>query len=292
MHGAEHPAAPRLRCGRYTLDLSQPVVMGVVNVTPDSFSDGGRFADSAQAVDHALRLIDEGAGIVDIGGESTRPNADPVPAAAEIGRVIPVLQALRSAGVPISVDTSKPEVMRAALASGADMINDVTAFRAPDALELMATCDAALCIMHMQGEPRTMQRAPHYEAVVTEVAGFLAERAHAAERTGVSSDRIVIDPGFGFGKTLEHNLELLRGVSAICALGWPVLVGLSRKSMLGRITGREAGERVHASVAAALLAVLRGARIVRAHDVRATCDALKVLGAVEGSTPFQSDAKR
>jgi dihydropteroate synthase len=258
--------------------------MGVVNVTPDSFSDGGLFADRATAVAHAHRLIAEGAAIIDIGGESTRPDAQPVPASVELERVLPVLQDLRSVGVPISIDTSKPEVMRATLAHGADMINDVYAFRSPGALEAIASSDAAICIMHMQGEPRTMQCAPHYENVVAEVGAFLAERAVEAERIGVSHDRIVIDPGFGFGKTQEHNLTLLRGLDHIADLGWPVLAGLSRKSMLGRITGRDASERVHASVAAALLAVLRGARIVRAHDVRATCDALAVVHAVNPDT--------
>jgi dihydropteroate synthase len=243
MAGADVPSAPVLRCGRYARDLSRAIVMGVVNVTPDSFSDGGQFADRAAAVAHAHRLIEEGAAIIDIGGESTRPDAQLVPASVELQRVLPVLEDLRSAGVPISVDTSKPEVMRAALAHGADMINDVNAFRAPDALETVASSDAGICIMHMQGEPRTMQRAPHYENVVAEVGAFLADRAAAAERAGVARERILIDPGFGFGKTLEHNLTLLRELHHIAGLGWPVLAGLSRKSMLGRITGREAGER-------------------------------------------------
>ena len=287
MAGAEMSSAPVLHCGRYRLDLSRAIVMGVVNVTPDSFSDGGQFADRAGAVAHAHRLIAEGAAIIDIGGESTRPDAQPVPASVELERVLPVLQDLRSTGVPISVDTSKPEVMRAALAHGAAMINDVYAFRAPEALATIASSDAAICIMHMQGEPRTMQRAPHYENVVAEVGAFLAERAAAAERAGVSRDRILIDPGFGFGKTLEHNLTLLRELDQIAGSGWPVLAGLSRKSVLGRITGRDVGEREHASVAAALLAVLHGARIVRAHDVRATCDALAVLHAVEASAELK-----
>lgn len=292
MPGVESLAAPRVRCGRFTLDLSRAIVMGVVNVTPDSFSDGGQFADSAAAITYAHRLVEQGAGIIDIGGESTRPNADPVPAAVELERVLPVLRALRSAGVPLSIDTSKPEVMRAALAQGADMINDVYAFRAPGALEVMAPSGAGLCIMHMQGEPRTMQRAPHYANVVTEVGEFLAERARAAEAAGVSRARILIDPGFGFGKTLEHNLQLLRELQTIAGLGWPVLVGLSRKSMLGRITGRQTGERSHASVAAALLAVLRGARIVRSHDVQATGDALAVLHAVQEPAESEASEKR
>ena len=281
MPGADSTAAPTLRCGRYALDLSKPLVMGVLNVTPDSFSDGGQFAECDAAVSHARQLVADGAAIIDVGGESTRPDAQPVPATVELERVLPVLDALRDVGVPVSIDTSKPEVMREALAQGADMINDVYAFRARGALETMASCEAALCIMHMQGEPRTMQHAPYYDDVVAEVRSFLLERAHAAEAAGVARERIVIDPGFGFGKTLEHNLELVRNLDALVASDWPVLVGLSRKSMLGRITGRTAGERIHASVAAALLAVLRGARIVRAHDVRATCDALAVLHAVE-----------
>ena len=283
MAGVEPGTAPVLRCGRYRLDLSQPLVMGVLNVTPDSFSDGGRFTDPDTAIAHARQLVAEGAAIIDIGGESTRPDAQPVPASLELERVLPVLRALHSLGVPLSIDTSKPEVMREVLAQGADMINDVYAFRAPGALETLASSEAALCIMHMQGEPRTMQRAPHYAAVVPEVRTFLVERARAAEAAGIAHERIVVDPGFGFGKTLEHNLELLRSLREIAASGWPVLVGLSRKSMLGRITGRGAGERVHASIAAALLAVARGARIVRAHDVGATCDALAVLRAVEDS---------
>ena len=284
MTGVESSSTPVFRCGRYTLDLSKAVVMGVVNVTPDSFSDGGQFAAPDAAIAHARQLVDDGAAIIDIGGESTRPDAESVSAAVELERVLPVLRALASAGVPLSVDTSKPEVMHAALAHGADLINDVNAFRAPGALESVAPSQAGLCIMHMQGEPRTMQRAPHYDDVVAEVGAFLAERAQAAEAAGVAHARIVIDPGFGFGKTLEHNLALLRGLKQIVRLGWPVLIGLSRKSMLGRITGRAAGERVHASIAAALLAVSRGARIVRAHDVRATCDALAVLHAVENSS--------
>ncbi len=257
--------------------------MGVVNVTPDSFSDGGAYFATDLAVAHARTLVDEGADLIDIGGESTRPGALPVSAEEELRRVIPVLEALATIGVPVSVDTSKPEVMRAALASGADMINDITGFRAPGALEAVAPSAAALCIMHMQGEPRTMQAAPHYDDVVGEVRDFLHARALAARERRVSDERIVIDPGFGFGKNFEHNLRLLHDLRELALLGWPVLVGLSRKSMLGRITGREPGERVHASVAAALLAVVNGARIVRVHDVRATRDALAVLEALRSA---------
>ena len=271
-----------LRCGRFELPLDRTLVMGVVNVTPDSFSDGGAYLDASRAIAHARTLMAEGAAIIDIGGESTRPGSEGVSADEELARILPVLDALSGAEAAISVDTSKPEVMRAALAHGADMINDVNGFRAPGALEAVAGSNAALCIMHMQGEPRTMQLAPHYDDVVREVGAFLAGRAEAAERMGIARSRIVIDPGFGFGKTLQHNLELLRNLGEIAALGWPVLAGLSRKSMLGTITGRPVGERIHASVAAALLAVLNGARIVRVHDVAATRDALAVLDALRG----------
>lgn len=254
--------------------------MGVINVTPDSFSDGGLHGSASAAIDHARRLIAEGADILDIGGESTRPGSLPVSAGDELARVLPVIEKVRELGVPISVDTSKPEVMREALVAAADMINDVAGFRAPGAFEAVASSRAALCIMHMQGEPRTMQAEPRYGDVVAEVGEFLRDRALAAQAAGIDRDRIVVDPGFGFGKTLEHNLELLRSLKHIDDLGWPVLAGLSRKSMLGRLTGREVSDRVHASVAAALLAVINGARIVRVHDVRATRDALDVYEAL------------
>jgi len=278
------PEGGGLRCGRYALPLSRPLVMGVVNITPDSFSDGGAYFDAESAVERARELVGEGADIIDIGGESTRPGAEAVPAVEELKRIMPVLDALRCVDVPISVDTSKPEVMRVALAGGADMINDINAFRTDGALEEVAPTAAAVCIMHMQGEPRTMQAAPHYDDVVGEVRNFLGERAVAAKRLGICDERIVIDPGFGFGKTLEHNLRLLRHLGELVGLGWPVLVGLSRKSMLGRITGREVGDRVHASVAAALLAVTYGARIVRVHDVRATRDAMAMFEALQSVT--------
>jgi len=281
-------ASISLRCGRYLLDLDRPVIMGVINTTPDSFSDGGMFADPRSAIDHGLKLAAEGALILDVGGESTRPGAMPVSVVDEIKRVIPVLDGLRAAGVPLSVDTTKPEVMREALALGVDMVNDITGFRGQHALEALAPSDAALCIMHMQGEPRTMQHAPHYDDVVSEVGAFLAERVAAAEHAGITRGRICVDPGFGFGKTLTHNSELLRNLPRIAALGVPVLVGLSRKSTLGRITGREMGERIYASVAAALLAVVNGARIVRVHDVRATRDALAVYDAMNDPRPFES----
>ncbi len=254
--------------------------MGVVNVTPDSFSDGGRFLDPEAAIDHARRLIGEGADIVDVGGESTRPGARPVEAAEELQRVLPVIRALRDESVPVAVDTLKPEVMRAAIAEGASIVNDVYALRVPGALDAVSASDAGICLMHMQGEPRTMQAAPHYEDVVREVKAFLRERMAAAASAGIAGERVAVDPGFGFGKTVEHNLELLRRLPELVELGVPVLVGLSRKSTLGAITGRPASERLAASLAAALLAVLRGATIVRVHDVAATRDALAVLAAV------------
>jgi dihydropteroate synthase len=268
------------RCGRFELALSRPLVMGVVNITPDSFSDGGRFLDPRQAVAHAHRLIEEGADILDLGGESTRPGAQPVSVEEELGRVLPVIRALRDAPVPIAVDTLKPEVMRAAIAEGASIVNDINALRSAGALEAVAASQAGVCLMHMKGEPRTMQAAPHYDDVVGEVQAFLRDRVQAAMAAGIECARIAIDPGFGFGKTVEHNLELLRRLSELAELGVPVLVGLSRKSTLGAITGRPAVDRLAASLAAALLAVQRGARIVRVHDVAATHDALAVLAAI------------
>lgn len=259
--------------------------MGVVNVTPDSFSDGGLCASTESAVRHATQLIAEGADLLDIGGESTRPGAAPVSVAEELHRVIPVVEALVKLNAPtkvlISVDTSKPEVMRAAIAAGAAMINDVNALQAPGALEAVAGSNVAVCLMHKQGEPRDMQHNPHYQDVVAEVKDFLQQRLHAAQAAGISLERLVIDPGFGFGKTLEHNLELLRQFDRFTDMGVPVLAGLSRKSMLGKITGNEVGDRIYASVAAALLAAAKGARILRVHDVKATRDALAVFNAVE-----------
>lgn len=271
-----------LRCGRFSLPLDRPLIMGVVNVTPDSFSDGGRFLDPDAAVAHARRLIEEGADLIDVGGESSRPGAEPVPAARELERIAPVLAALADGAVPVSVDTAKPEVMREAIRRGASMINDINALRAPGALEAVAGSAAAACLMHMQGEPRTMQQAPQYADVVGEVRDYLVARAAAAEAAGIAPESIVIDPGFGFGKTVEHNRALLRDLGALAALGYPVLAGLSRKSTLGRITGRGEDERLPASIAAALLAAQRGARILRVHDVAATRDALRVLEWVNG----------
>jgi dihydropteroate synthase len=269
-----------LRCGPKTLDLSRPVVMGVLNVTPDSFSDGGRFLPVEAAVAHGVRLAEEGAAIIDVGGESTRPGAAPVSVDEELRRVVPVVERLRAATqAVISVDTSKPEVIREAVAAGAGLINDVRALAEPGALEAAAASGCAVCLMHMQGDPRTMQRAPSYVDVVKEVKAFLDEHVQRCRAAGVSSDRIAVDPGFGFGKTLEHNLELLRRLRELHD-EVPVLVGLSRKSMVGTLTGRGAGERVHGSIALAVIAALNGARIVRAHDVAATVDALKMVAAV------------
>jgi dihydropteroate synthase len=272
-----------LVCGRFRLPLSRPLVMGIVNVTPDSFSDGGRYASVEAAVLEARRLMDEGADIVDIGGESTRPGAAPVPVAEELERVLPVLEALAASPVPLSIDTYKPAVMTAALAAGASMVNDVKALREPGALEVLGGSDAAVCLMHMQGAPQTMQVDPHYEDVVGEVCTFLRERVAACEVAGIDRARIVIDPGFGFGKTKAHNITLLRHLGRLTALGLPVLAGLSRKSVLGAITARDVAERVHSSVAGALIAVYRGAGIVRVHDVRATRDALAVYEAIESN---------
>jgi dihydropteroate synthase len=270
-----------LQCGRFKLSLERPLVMGVVNITPDSFSDGGMFADTAQAIAHAQRLIGEGADILDLGGESTRPGAAPVSLEVERRRVLPVLEAVASGGVPVAVDTRKPELMREAIAAGAAMINDVTALSGPGALAAVARAPVAVCLMHMQGDPVTMQANPDYRDVVREVRDFLAQRVAVAEAAGIARNRIVVDPGFGFGKTVEHNLALLRSLREFTSLGGALLAGLSRKAMLGRLTGREPLERVHASVAAALLAIQNGAHIVRVHDVAATRDALAVWNAVQ-----------
>jgi dihydropteroate synthase len=276
------PPQARLHCADQTLDLSVPVVMGVLNVTPDSFSDGGRFFSVDAAVEQGLRMAAEGAALIDVGGESTRPGAQPVEVQEELRRVLPVIERLRSSvSAIISIDTSKPEVMRAAAAAGAGLINDVRALREPGALAAAAASGCALCLMHLQGEPRTMQLAPYYVDVVSEVRAFLAARVAACRDAGIGAERLTVDPGFGFGKNLEHNLTLLRRLGELAADGVPVLVGLSRKSMLGKLTQREPGERLGGSVALAVIAALHGARIVRAHDVAATVDALKVVAAVQ-----------
>jgi len=269
-----------LHCGKFQLPLDRPLVMGVLNVTPDSFSDGGKFIELKQALEHSRALIAEGADLLDIGGESTRPGATPVSLDEERRRVLPVIEALAGGAVPVSVDTRKPELMREAVEAGASMVNDVYGFRAPGAYEAVSYGKAAICIMHMRGEPRTMQHDPDYGDVVGEVYDYLAERVRVAENAGIARERIVVDPGFGFGKTLEHNLALLRQLGKFQGLGGALLAGLSRKTMLGKITGRDPAGRVFASVAAAVIAVQNGAQIVRVHDVAATRDALAVLRAV------------
>lgn len=271
-----------LQCGRFRLDLSRPRIMAIVNVTPDSFSGDGLGHDLGAALARAEAAVEAGAELLDIGGESTRPGSDPVPEQEELDRVLPLVERLAGWPVPVSVDTVKPGVMRAAIAAGASMINDINAFRAPGAIDAVAGSEAALCVMHMQGEPKTMQAAPHYDDVVAEVASFLDARVAALRAAGVGDERLVLDPGFGFGKTLEHNLALLRELARLGRDGLPLLVGMSRKTMLGAITGRAVGERVPAGIAAALLAVERGARIVRTHDVAATRDALAVWMALQG----------
>jgi dihydropteroate synthase len=274
-----------LICGRHRLSLDRPLVMGVLNVTPDSFADGGTFLELRDATDRVRQMLGEGADIVDIGGESTRPGAAPTPESEELARVIPLLENIREScdarGVPISVDTRKPGVMRAAIGAGASMINDINALRASGAIDAVSEGGAAVCLMHMQGEPETMQQSATYVDVVADVAAFLSERAAASVAAGIGRDRIVLDPGFGFGKTVEHNLALLRRLAEIAELGYPLLAGLSRKSTIGVLTGRDVDDRMAGSVAAALAAVARGAAIVRVHDVRETVDALKVWRAVQ-----------
>ncbi|MBK7492951.1 MAG: dihydropteroate synthase [Nitrosomonas sp.] len=256
--------------------------MGIINVTPDSFSDGGLYLSTQQAIAHARNLIDEGADILDIGGESTRPGSQQVSTEEELKRVIPVLEALADTGIPISIDTSKPEVMKHAIAAGAFMINDVNALRSPGALEAVAQSDhVQLCLMHMQGTPQTMQANPQYHNIVDEVKDFLHQRIQAAAAAGISQDRLVIDPGFGFGKTLHHNFTLLNQLDQLTTLGVPLLAGLSRKSMLGAITGNNVDHRIHESIAAALLAVTKGAKIVRVHDVKASKEALAIYNAMK-----------
>lgn len=273
---------PQLHCGKHTLDLSCPIIMGILNVTPDSFSDGGRFLDPQRALDHAHAMVEQGADIIDIGGESTRPGAQAVSVAEEIRRVIPLIETLASClPVPVSVDTSKPEVMRAAADAGAGLLNDVYALRQPGALQAAAATGLPVCLMHMQGEPRSMQDNPQYQNVVVEVKAFLLERATAAEAAGISRKNILLDPGFGFGKNLAHNLSLLGNLKELAATGYPLLVGLSRKRMIGiLLNDAPVEQRLHGSVTAALLAVQQGAAIVRVHDVQATKDALAVLQAV------------
>ena len=273
-----------LRCGRYQLSLEAPLIMAIVNLTPDSFSGDGLAADSSSAsssaIAHAWAQIEAGADLIDLGAESSRPGAIPASLDEERQRLLPVLRALRDCGVPISVDTYKPEIMRAALGEGASMINDIYALRQPGAIDAVADSDCAVCLMHMQGEPLTMQQSPVYADVVAEVKVFLDERAAVIEAAGVARERLVLDPGFGFGKSLAHNLALLRRLAEFSAGGLPVLAGLSRKSMLGAITGRPVGQRLVASVTTALFAVERGARLLRVHDVGATRDMLALWRAL------------
>ena len=270
-----------LDCGGRRLDLSRPAVMGILNVTPDSFSDGGVFLSPQKAVAQALRMAEEGADIIDIGGESTRPGAAPVSAREEIERVVPVISAVRDKTLlPISIDTSKPEVMRAAVAAGAGFINDVRALRAEGSLKAAAELNVPVCLMHMLGEPRTMQDDPRYADVVGEVRDFLKQRRDTCMNAGIPASRLVVDPGFGFGKTLEHNIELLRGLKKLQGLGAAVLAGLSRKAMIGKALGLPVERRLHASVALALMAVQNSARIVRVHDVGPTVEALRMWSVV------------
>jgi dihydropteroate synthase len=267
-----------LQCGRFGYNLAQrPLVMGILNVTPDSFSDGGRYQALEFAVERAEQMIKDGVDIIDIGGESTRPGSPSVPVDEELRRVMPAIYALRELGHALSIDTCKPDVMREAIIAGADLINDINGFRAPGAIEAVKDSDCALCVMHMQGTPQDMQAQPAYGDVVADVIGFLRERVDALLAAGVARERITIDPGFGFGKSVEHNYALLRSISRMeSELGLPVLAGLSRKSMIGAVTGRSVEQRLAGSLGGALAAVAQGARIVRVHDVAETVDALKV----------------
>jgi dihydropteroate synthase len=268
-------------CAGKSLDLSQPCIMGVLNVTPDSFSDGGVNSSLEKSLEHAQRMVDDGAAIIDVGGESTRPGAAPVSLDEELGRVIPVIEALGSSlSVPVSIDTRKPEVMQAAVAAGASLINDVNALQETGAVEMAAGLGVPVCLMHMQGIPESMQQSPDYRDVVTEVAVFLNDRARACLAAGISRQQIILDPGFGFGKTVEHNLQLLHQLDRLVSSGFPVLVGLSRKSLIGKVLGLPVDKRLYPSVALAVLAVWKGAAIVRCHDVRETSEAIRMCQAV------------
>lgn len=269
-------------CGNFQLDLSQPKVMGIVNVTPDSFSDGGKFSQTNLAIAHAVKLAEEGASILDIGGESTRPNATPVGLQEELDRVIPVIEVLvNQVNIPISIDTYKPAVMQAAIEAGASMVNDVRALQETGALEIVAKSNVGICLMHMQGTPQTMQQNPQYDDVVEEVKVFLNTRLQACINAGCKLGNILLDPGFGFGKTREHNIKLLQNLESFINLGQPLLVGLSRKSVLGQMTGNDVDARLYASIAASVIAAMKGAKILRVHDVKATVEALKVVAAIQ-----------
>ncbi len=261
--------------------------MGIVNVTPDSFSDGGKFSQTNQAIAHALKLAEEGADILDIGGESTRPNATPVSLQEELDRVIPVIEGLvkqfkqvKQVNIPLSIDTYKPAVMKAAIDAGASIVNDVRALQEEGALEIVAKSNAGVCLMHMQGTPQTMQNNPHYDDVVNDVKAFLKARLQASIHAGIEASRIVLDPGFGFGKTREHNIRLIRELESLAELGQPLLVGLSRKSVLGQVTGNDIDARLYASIAASVISAMKGAKILRVHDVKATVEALKVVSVI------------
>lgn len=273
----------QLQCASFTLDLTSPKVMAIVNVTPDSFSDGGKYNQLDQAIAHAMQLIEDGASVLDIGGESTRPNAAPVPLDEELKRVIPLIEALvvRNIPLPISIDSYKPAVMRAALEAGASMVNDVRGLQEAGAVDVVAASQAAVCIMHMQGTPQTMQDNPQYDDVVAEVKAFLQAQRDACLAAGIAQNRVMLDPGFGFGKTRAHNIALAKSLSELLALGCPLLVGLSRKSVLGQMTGNDVDARLHASVAAAVISAMQGAHLLRVHDVKATVEALKVVAALK-----------
>ena len=269
-------------CGTFQLDLTSPRVMGIVNVTPDSFSDGGKYAATNLAVAHALKLVQEGAAILDIGGESTRPNATPVGLQEELDRVIPVIEALVSqVNIPISIDTYKPQVMQAAINAGASIVNDVRALQEEGALDVLENSNAGVCLMHMQGKPQTMQDNPHYNDVVNDVIAFLQARLQASIHAGIAKNRILLDPGFGFGKSRAHNIALIQQLESFAVLGQPLLVGLSRKSVLGQMTGNDVDARLYASIAASVIAAMKGAKILRVHDVKATVEALKVVSAIQ-----------
>ena len=269
-------------CGKFQLNLNRPHVMGIVNVTPDSFSDGGKFANANLAIEHALSLIEQGADILDIGGESTRPNAAPIGLQEELDRVIPVIEGLvKQINIPLSIDTYKPQVMQTAIAAGASIVNDVCAFQESGAVEVVAASNAGVCLMHMQGTPQTMQINPQYNDVVAEVKAFLQQRLTACEEAGIVKNRILLDPGFGFGKTRAHNISLIQHLASFASLGQPLLVGLSRKSVLGQVTGNDVDARLYASVAASVISAMVGAKILRVHDVKATVEALKVVTAIQ-----------
>ena len=269
-------------CGKFQLNLNRPHVMGIVNVTPDSFSDGGKFAQANLAVEYALSLIEQGADILDVGGESTRPNAAPVNLQEELDRVIPVIEDLvKQINIPLSIDTYKPQVMQAAIAAGASIVNDVRALQENGAVEVLTASNAGMCLMHMQGTPQTMQINPQYNDVVAEVKAFLQQRLEVCEQAGIVKNRILLDPGFGFGKTRVHNITLIQHLASFASLGQPLLVGLSRKSVLGQVTGNDVDARLYASVAASVISAMVGAKIMRVHDVKATVEALKVVTAIQ-----------